>query len=265
MEIPLDQVVPNPDQPRLEFDEEKIGELAQSIKAQGLIQPVVVKQLGDVYQLIAGERRVRACRKAGLKAIPARVVGAEEDGDLEKALVENLQREDLNPVHEAMAFQKMIERLGLTQEQIAERVGKKRTTVANLLRLLRLPEAIQEDILAGRLSEGHARALLGESDPRRQMDIRAVVLRDGLSVRETEQLVKSMHPGGAKPAARGRKSDANGAQAAVREMEEQLTLRLGARVQILARSPRKGKIVIPYNSLEDFERILGIMGVQTDA
>jgi len=266
MEIPLAQVVPNPDQPRLQFDEEKIEELAQSIQSQGLIQPIVVRKVGEQYQLIAGERRVRACRRIGLRAVPARVMVDEDDGDLEKALVENLQREDLNPIHEALAYQKMMERLGLTQEQISDRVGKKRTTVANTLRLLRLPEAIQEDILAGRLSEGHARALLGESDPERQMAIRAAVLREGLSVRETEQRVKAGNGTGAPvSASKGRAGSAAADQAEVRELQERLTLRLGARVQILARSTRKGKIVIPYHTLDDFERIMAILGVEIDA
>lgn len=265
MEIPLSQVIPNPDQPRLQFDEEKIQELAQSIQTQGLIQPIVVRKVGEQYQLIAGERRVRACRSLGHEKVPARVMDDVEHGDLEKALVENLQREDLNPIHEAIAYQKMIERLGLTQEQISDRVGKKRATVANTLRLLRLPEAIQEDILCGRLSEGHARALLAESDPERQIEVRNRVLREGLSVRETEQLVKGNGTSANGSASKDKAAGGAPDEAMVRELEEQLMLRVGTRVQILSRSARKGKIVIPYNSLEDFERILEILGVEVNA
>lgn len=262
MEIPLNQIVANPDQPRLQFDDEKIAELAQSIKNQGLIQPVVVRKTPEGYQLIAGERRVRACRSLGLDKVPARVLDADLDGDLEKALVENLQREDLNPIHEALAYQKMMDRIHLTQEQIADRVGKKRTTVANTLRLLRLPDAIQQDILTGRLSEGHARALLGEADPIRQMELRNLALANGLSVRDLEKLVKQSH-GTSRPDPMSKKPASHtGPQPDLKDLQDRLTLRLGARVQILARSAKKGKIVIPYNTLEDFERILGTIGVE---
>jgi len=259
MEVSLDLIVPNPDQPRLQFDDEKIDELAQSIKNQGLIQPVVLRQVGENYQLIAGERRVRASRKAGLTAVPARVIVESFDGDFEKALVENLQREDLNPIHEARAYQKMMDRLHMTQEQVADRLGKKRATIANCLRLLRLPEPIQEDILNGRLSEGHARALMAEVNPSRQLEIREVVLRDNLSVRETEELTRGVSV--KRVVKHQPPRPVSQKEAVVREFEELMMQRFGTRVQIQAQTPSKGRIVIPYHSLEDFDRIIANFGL----
>lgn len=265
VEVPLDLIDPNPYQPRGSFDDEKIADLSRSIKAQGLLQPIVVRKSGERYQLIAGERRVRAGKLAKLEHLPARVLLDGQEADLEKALVENLQREDLNPIHEALAYQRMQETFSLTQEQVAERVGKNRTTVANTIRLLRLPEAIQTDILAGRLSEGHARALLALNDAKPQMDLRNLILRDGLSVRQAEEIAKdgryaSRASSAAKTGAGARQGAAP--DALVSALQERMTLKLGVKVNILSRSPKKGKIVIHYNSLDDFERIVETIGLQ---
>ncbi|MCX7015774.1 MAG: ParB/RepB/Spo0J family partition protein [Candidatus Sumerlaeota bacterium] len=265
LEIPLAEIQANPDQPRQDFPEGSLDELALSIKAHGVIQPVVVRRLNSGYRLIAGERRVRAARKVGLDRIAARVLEDTDDGALEKALVENLQREDLNPIHEARAFQKLMERAGLTQEQVAERVGKSRAAVANTLRLLRLPQAVQSDILAGRLSEGHARAILALEDAKHQLSLRDHILREGLSVRQAEALSRSILE---KTSAPARPRPAGGASApkdaSIAAIEERLTLRFGARVRIQAQSAKKGRIVIPYRSLEEFERILGVLGVDLE-
>jgi len=262
LDIALDDIEPNPDQPRQEFDESGIEELAQSIKSQGVIQPIVVRRVGQKHQLVAGERRVRAARRAGLTRIPARVIQATADAALEKALVENLQREDLNPIYQAQAYQKLQEREGLTQEQIAERVGKKRATIANTVRLLRLPQAIQTDILAGRLSEGHARAILALDSAKQQLEIRDRILREGLSVRQTEALIRSKTASGAQPSTARGSGRKGKADPLILSVEEKLTLRLGTRVRIQSRSARKGRIIIAYSSLEDFERIVAAMGVE---
>jgi ParB family chromosome partitioning protein len=265
IELAPSDIQPNPDQPRRRFNEESLRELAQSIRAQGVIQPVVVRHIDGVYQLIAGERRVRAAKIAGVEKIPARVLVDSVDGDLEKALVENIQREDLNAIHEAKAFQVMLERDGLTQEKVAERVGKSRATVANTLRLLRLPEAIQKDLLAGLISEGHARALLMAPDAKHQMALRNQILEEGLSVRQVERMVRPDGDGkafSAKKALPGR--GAGPADPLVREIEEKMRERFGTRVMIQAQSAKKGKITIPYKTLDDFERILDAMGISIE-
>ena len=258
------RIQPNPDQPRKRFNEESLRELAQSIRSQGVIQPVVVRRVDGVYQLIAGERRVRAAKLAGVKTVPARVIDDPVEGDLEKAVVENIQREDLNAIYEAVAFQEMIERGKLTQEQVAERVGKSRTAVANTLRLLKLPEAIQKDLLAGLLTEGHARALLMAPDAKRQMDFRNQILREGLSVRQAERLVR---PAGAdgKPSiqkAAGKKGGP--VDPILLDVQQKMRERLGTRVTIQAQSAKKGRISIPYNTLNDFERIMEALGISIE-
>ena len=190
LRIPIDRIEPNPFQPRMSFDQEALEELAESIRTFGLIQPVTVRRKSDgKYQIISGERRFRACRLAGLDMIPAYIRDANEQGMLEMAIVENIQRENLDPIEVAMSYRRLIEECNLTQEQMAERVGKKRVSVTNYLRLLKLPAKVQHDLKVGLLSVGHAKVLLGVEDPVLQERLCDAVVKDGLSVRQLEEKV----------------------------------------------------------------------------
>ncbi|MBP5720954.1 MAG: ParB/RepB/Spo0J family partition protein [Bacteroidales bacterium] len=196
LRIPVDMVEANPFQPRMTFDRESLEELAASIRSLGLIQPVTVRRLGSgMYQIISGERRYRACRMAGMTMIPAYVRDTNDQGMLEMAIVENIQREDLDPVEVAMSFQRLIDECSLTQEQMAERVGKKRATVANTLRLLKLPVKVQHDLKVGLISSGHAKALLALDDAELQEKLCDLVITRGLSVRELEDMVRKSKAG----------------------------------------------------------------------
>ncbi|MBR1501368.1 MAG: ParB/RepB/Spo0J family partition protein [Bacteroidales bacterium] len=188
LRIPIDRIEPNPFQPRMSFDQEALEELAESIRTFGLIQPVTVRRKADgKYQIISGERRFRACRLAGMDMIPAYIRDANEQGMLEMAIVENIQRENLDPIEVAMSYRRLIEECNLTQEQMAERVGKKRVSVTNYLRLLKLPAKVQHDLKVGLLSVGHAKVLLGVEDPVLQERLCDAVVKDGLSVRQLEE------------------------------------------------------------------------------
>jgi len=194
--IPVGLVEPNPYQPRLSFDQTSLEELASSIRTLGLIQPITVRRLApNRYQIISGERRFKACSMAGMTTIPAYVREANDQGMLEMAIVENVQRENLDPIELAMSYQRLIEECSLTQDEMAERVGKKRTTVANTLRLLKLPAKVQHDVKLGILSAGHAKAILGVDDPEVQEHLCDVAVRDGLSVRQLEDLVRNILSG----------------------------------------------------------------------
>lgn len=199
LRIPVDMIEANPFQPRMSFDAVSLEELSSSIKSLGLIQPITVRRVSPGrYQIISGERRYRACRMAGMTMIPAYVRDTDDTGMLEMAIVENVQREDLDPVEEAMSYQRLMEECSLTQEQMADRVGKKRATVANTLRLLKLPVKVQHDLKVGLISSGHAKALLGLDDPSTQESLCDQVITEGLSVRELEALVRK-YRGGAVP------------------------------------------------------------------
>ena len=193
LRIPVDAVEPTPFQPRMSFDQTALEELAASIKTLGLIQPITVRRMMDGhYQIISGERRFRACRLAGMSSVPAYVRDANDQGMLEMALVENIQREDLDPIELAVSYQRLMDECQLTQDQMAERVGKNRSTVANMLRLLKLPAKVQHDLKVGLLSVGHAKAILAVEDPEVQNQLCDLVLRDGLSVRQLEALVRKI-------------------------------------------------------------------------
>lgn len=192
MKIPVDMVDPNPYQPRTSFDADALEELAESIRALGLIQPITVRRKGSRYQIISGERRFRACRLAGMDSIPAYVRETGDQGMLEMAIVENIQREDLDPIEVALSYQRLIDECSLTQEQMALRVGKKRTSVANSLRLLKLPARIQRDLKAGVITMGHAKVILGVEDPAVQEALCESVVKNGLSVRQLEEAVKAL-------------------------------------------------------------------------
>jgi ParB family chromosome partitioning protein len=245
-------------QPRTEFDPEHLRELADSIKQRGVIQPLLVRPLPTGrYELIAGERRWRAAREAGLTAIPAIVRQAQDEEVLEIALIENLQREDLNPIEEARAYDQLVTQFRLTQEQVAEKVGRNRATVANALRLLGLPVEVQSWVSNGQLSVGHAKAVLGLTIPDEQRLVAERVLRQNLTVRETEQLVERLK---LSPATR---SAATGPirPPQVIALEERLQQKLGTSVRIHHRK-KKGRIEIEYYGNEDLVRLLGLLGVE---
>lgn len=252
-EIALAELEASPFQPRKQFDRAALEALAETIRAHGVLTPVVVRRTEVGYQIVAGERRIRAARLAGLSAIPAVVREASDGQALEMALVENLQREDLNPVESAEAYQRLIEEFGLNQEAIASRVGRDRSTVANALRLLRLPKKILDDVAAGALSEGHARALLGLERAADQLKARDAVLRRHLTVRATEALVRRLRSPRAAPVAPRPGGDPN-----LAALEDRLRLALGSKVRIL-RGDRGGTLEIAYFSDEDLTRLVDLI------
>ena len=247
MELELDKIVPNEYQPRKVFDDEKLRELASSIQEQGVIQPVIVHRAGSGYELIAGERRWRASRLAGLKTIPALVKEATKRELLEMALIENIQRENLNPLESAEAYKRLQDEFKLTQEDLAKRVGKERSTVTNFLRLLGLPKEVKQELAAGALSMGHAKALLSLERVRDQLQAAAAIVRKGLSVREAEALAARI-----KNPPKEKKARAGGE---LKTVEERLKKSLGTKVSIAAKA-KGGKIVIEYYSNEELDRIL---------
>ena len=250
-EIDLDLVQPNPDQPRRAVDDAKLEELAQSIRAHGVIQPIVVtKRDGEAgFEIIAGERRWRAAQRAGLLRVPVVVREMSRTKRLEVALIENIQREDLNPIEEAAAYGRLAGEFGMTQQQIAEAVGKERATVANYQRLLGLPAAVQTDVAAGRLTMGHARALAGLSDPEEQLAAARRIREGDLSVRDAEALVKRVATPKPDSAAETPPADVH-----VRDAEERLRVSLGTRVRIVQRGKR-GRIEISFTSENELQRL----------
>lgn len=246
-EIAIDQIAPNPYQPRKSFNESSIEELAASVREHGIVQPLVVTRVGDKYQLIAGERRFRAARKAGLKTVPV-VIKEQTDGGelLQLALIENIQREDLNPIEEAYAYQQLHNEFGLTQEEIAQRVGKERSTVANCLRLVRLPDPVKKLLATGQLSMGHARALLAVDNPKRQEQLADRVVRKGLNVRQTELLAS----GTGKESKKAEKVK----DVFTRDAEEKLTRVLRTKVEI-DRRRRGGHIAVRFSNEEELIRL----------
>lgn len=245
--IPLEQISPNPYQPRRSFNESSIEELARSVREHGIVQPLVVTRAGDRYRLIAGERRFRAAQRAGLRTVPAVVKDAVKEGDvLEIALIENIQREDLNPIEEATAYHQLHDEFGLTQEEISRRVGKERSTIANFLRLLRLPDSVKRFLASGQLSMGHARALLAVDSARKQEQLAERVVKRGLSVRQTEVLASEKAPRKTK---KEKEKDVF-----TRDAEERLTRVLRTKVDI-DRRRRGGVIHIRFATEDDLIRI----------
>ena len=263
LEIPIAQIRPNPFQPRREFDPEKLAELAASIREHGVLQPILLRRVEGGYQVVAGERRLRAAEQAGLTKIPA-VIGDFSDATMmQVALVENLQRADLNPIEEAEAYRRLIEEFGLTQEEIAQKVGKSRSAIANTLRLLNLPAAIQEDLRAGRASEGHARAVLGLTDEAERLAAWKEVVGGGLSVRETEELVKARagkeRGDVSRETVKPPRAASGGLDPFLQEIEDRIRAALGTKVKIRP-AGKGGRIEIEYYSQEELERILELIG-----
>jgi len=260
-EIRISSIEVNPFQPRKNFDEEALKELASSIREIGIIQPITVRQVnGDGYQLITGERRYKAAIIAGMETIPAYVRRAEDKNMLEMALVENIQREDLDSIEVAISYQRLIEEVNLTQEDLSERVGKKRSTISNYLRLLKLPAEIQLGIRDRLISMGHARAIVNIPDPNVQLDIFQKIIRDDLSVRKVEELVRRTIN------ARGprEKPEDGPASKEYEDMKDQLSRFFRVEVEFKRSNKGSGRIVIPFKSDQDLERILAVLDRKTD-
>ena len=256
-DIPLDSIDGNPFQPRSHFDEQALEELAGSIRKLGIVQPLTVRETGNGrYQLIAGERRLRAARLAGLTHVPAYIRTADDQAMLELALVENIQREDLDAIEVAISFQRLIEECRLTQEQLSERVGKQRSTISNYLRLLRLPAEIQLGIRNKHVMMGHARTLVNIENPKTQMDVYYHIVDGDLSVRQVEEMVRLLQSAKIRdPATRERKKKLNDD---FLELSEHLNRIFSTRINFRINEQGKGKIVIPFENPEEMERILGI-------
>ena len=258
-EIPIDQIEPNPGQPRRDFDEEALAELADSIKAIGIIQPVTLRQVADnKFQIIAGERRWRASQMAGLKAIPAYIRTIKDENVMEMALVENIQREDLNAIEIALAYEHLLETTGLTQEKVSERVGKSRAAVANYLRLLKLPAQVQMALQNKEIDMGHARALLAVNSPSLQIKLFKEIVKNGYSVRKVEELAQMLKNGEELEA--GKKKIAPKAQMPeeFNELKKRLSSFLSTKVQLTCSSQGKGKITIPFNDEEQLAHIMSL-------
>ncbi|MCZ8331561.1 MAG: ParB/RepB/Spo0J family partition protein [Flavobacterium sp.] len=257
IELDIDSIEINPFQPRTNFNEEAIQELASSIKELGLIQPITVRKLDfNKYQLISGERRLRASKVVGLTTIPAYIRIANDNESLVMALVENIQRHDLDPIEIALSYQRLIDEIQLTQEQMSERVGKKRSTIANYLRLLKLDPIIQTGIRDGFISMGHGRAIINIEDQDVQTDIYQKIVSENLSVRETEALVK-IYQDGLKPAPVKPKKTTNFTIAD--EQKKAFTEFFGSKIEVKVAGNGKGKITIPFHSEEDFNRIIKLI------
>ncbi len=263
-EVEVSKISVNPNQPRREFDPIALQELADSIAEIGIIQPITLRKISeDSYQIIAGERRFRASKLAGMTSVPAYIRTADDENVLEMALIENIQREDLNSLEIALAYQHLIEQYELTQERLSERVGKKRTTVANYLRLLKLPAPIQLALKNKEIDMGHARALLALDDPQLQIKLFNETLLNGYSVRKVEEMVKalsageSIETGGKKIAPKGNKLPEE-----YTSLQSHLCSFFGAKVQLSCSNKGKGKISIPFNNEEDLIRIMEILDAQ---
>ncbi len=247
-EVAIGSIMPNPHQPRLHFDEEKLAELAASIKEHGILQPLVVSQSGDTYELIAGERRLQAAKRAGLTKVPVLIRNVTEQEKLELAIIENIQRHNLNPIEEAKAFLRLVDEFNLQQDEVAKKMGKSRSTVANTIRLLHLPIEIQRAVSEGKISEGHAKALLAIENPEKQRAVFDLIIKEELTVRETELKVRSIS---VKPHLRM----ATSISPEILERSEHLTELLGTKVRI-APSGKGGKVIIEYYAPEDLDGLL---------
>jgi ParB family transcriptional regulator, chromosome partitioning protein len=261
MDVDIDLLAPNDQQPRMQMDDAKLEELAQSIKANGIIQPILVRRTGGTYRIIAGERRWRAAQRAGLLKVPV-VVREVADGSekqlLELALIENIQRENLNPVDEALAYQRLAEEFALTQDQIAAAVGKDRSSVANFMRLLKLPDEVRADLASGALSMGHARALLGLSDAAAQRHAAREVISRGLSVRDTELFVKKLGTPSTNSEPGSRTAEPAKADVHTRAAEDRMRFALGAKVRIVRRG-QGGVVQIEFGSENELNRIYELL------
>ncbi|NLJ89710.1 MAG: ParB/RepB/Spo0J family partition protein [Clostridiales bacterium] len=253
--IDIDSIEPNKDQPRESFNEESIKELANSIKQYGIIQPLILQKNEDIYNIIAGERRWRAAKLAGLKKVPAIIKEYTPEETLAIALIENIQREDLNPIEEAKAFQNLITEYKLTQEELAEKISKSRTSITNSIRLLKLDKRVQQFLIEGKISTGHGRTLITISDKNLQFQIACKIYEEGLSVREVELLVKDLKDKDSKVKENDKVKDKDDSFIYL-ELENRLESIVGTKVKIKKKANNKGKIEIEYYSTEDLERLI---------
>jgi len=252
-DIPVDQILPNPHQPRKDFDPEAMADLVRSIKKQGVIQPILVREGSGGFELIAGERRWRAAKSAGIIDIPAIVRNVSDQDSLEMALIENLQREDLNPLDSAEAYERLIKEFHLTQEEISLQVGKQRSTITNILRLLSLPDEVKSSVKQNKLTMGHAKAVLSLSKKPQQISLGREIIKKGLSVRQAEQAARRMNAG--RP---GNRPKTKAKEIHLTAVEDELRRSLGTKVQIVDRK-EKGKIVIEYYSKKERERLISML------
>ena len=261
-EVPVSKIKANPHQPRREFAAEALNELAESIRQIGIIQPITLRKMDDgTYQIIAGERRWRASQMAGLSSIPAYIRTADDENMMQMALVENIQREDLNAIEIALAYQNLIEQYDLTQEKLSEKVGKNRATIANFLRLLKLPAQVQMALQNKEMDQGHARALLGLSKPSLQVKLFNEIKEKGYSVRQVEEMVKQLNNGETLTSGRHKLSDktAKRLPEEFAELRNRLSDVFSSKVQMTCNQQGKGKITIPFDSEEDLERIISML------
>lgn len=254
--ISINKIKPNKDQPRKYFDNEKIMELAESIKQHGLIQPLVVKKDNEFYSIIAGERRWRAAKLAGVKELPTIIMDLSDEKLLEISLIENIQREDLNPIEEGKAYQRLLEDFKLTQEDLAMKIGKSRTAISNTIRLLNLDERVQNYIIEGILTEGHGRSILGLQDNKMQNEVAQLVIDENLSVRETERYIKEIN----NPKEDRKNNNSEEINPYYRDVQDKLQNYFGTKVNINSKK-NKGKIEIEYYSEDDLQRILEIINI----
>jgi ParB family chromosome partitioning protein len=254
--IDIVKILPNPFQPRTDFDQESLAELTRSIQEKGIIQPITVRRFENGYQLISGERRLRAAQNARLRQIPAYIIVVETDEDmLELALIENIQREYLNPMEIANAYQRLLEECHLTQEDIAKRVGKDRSTITNFLRLLKLPIKIQDGLRKEKISMGHARALITIPNERTQMRLYERIIDNGLSVRKVEDIVRAAQQPKKKT---GTHKEESSSSSSIQNLEEKLRQALGTKVKVRTKGKGRGEIVVEYYSLDDFDRLMDL-------
>ncbi|MCF6360578.1 MAG: ParB/RepB/Spo0J family partition protein [Cyclobacteriaceae bacterium] len=257
-DISLEYIEVNPFQPRTHFDEQALNELKDSIKTQGIIQPITVRKLAtDSYQLISGERRLQASKLAGLTTIPAYIRTANDQQMLEMALIENIQRENLNSIEVALSYQQLITECGLKQEELGDRVGKKRSTVTNYLRLLKLPPDVQLSIQEGIISMGHARALIGIENIEVLLDVFKKIIQQGLSVRKTEEMVRLLNDSSTDKAS----TNSTNRSPEIKKLQSELSSYFGTKIQVKADDKNKGEIKIPFVSTQDLNRILEILDI----
>ncbi|NLZ49671.1 MAG: ParB/RepB/Spo0J family partition protein [Clostridiales bacterium] len=256
--IDINLIRANEEQPRKYFDDEKIANLAQSIKEHGIIQPIILMKNGDFYTIVAGERRWRAAKSIGIKEVPAIVMEISNKQLLEISLIENIQREDLNPIEEAIAYKKLIEEFNITQEDLAAKLGKSRTAITNSMRLLNLDKRVQDYLIEGVISEGHGRAILGISDFDMQNEVAQKIIDEGLSVRQVEALIRQLNSE-KKPQNKSKQKQQN---PYINEIKEKLESYLGTKVQLTTNKKNKGKIEIEYYSTDDLNRILELLNIE---
>ncbi|TMQ33664.1 MAG: ParB/RepB/Spo0J family partition protein [Planctomycetota bacterium] len=254
--VPVGRIDHNPYQPRKAFDQDELSALSDSIRTVGILQPLVVRQVGDRYQLIAGERRLRAAQAAGLGDVPVRVMDFNDQQVLEAALVENIQRTDLNPIEKAQGFNEYLQRFKMTHEELAKRLGLERSTVTNLVRLLELQPEVQEAVRVGQISASHAKALLAVTDRQRQVSLCKEIIARGHSVHATEALVKGQK---AEPEAAGPRPPAPEKTAHVQAIEDELRHKLATRVEIRVRGKDRGQVILSFESNDDFDRLMEVL------